>query len=83
MRATTAGGVPAGAIRMIQAVASKPGMNSETDGTCGNCGERLSEVTASGTIAPDLICPTSEGRPSTPACTSPAITACMAGEPPR
>ena len=34
-------------------------------------------------IEPALRCPGSEGRPSTPIWTSPAITACVAGAPPR
>src|SRR5204862_8025313 len=78
-----AGGVPAGANRTTQAEASKSRMVSEIAGTSGKAAARVAEVTAMARIDPALRWPGKDGRPSTPTCTSPAITACVAGAPPR
>ena len=69
---TIPGGVPAGANRANQPLASRPGKpDSSTVGTSGSSGRRLRLVTASPRSMPDWTCGTKVGMYWTESCRSP------------
>src|SRR5262249_53084347 len=69
--ATTAAGVPLGAPRPYQLLASKPGTDSPIAGTSGSACARVAVVTPSTRKLPSRICVIDERIVTKVACTSP------------